>query len=235
MIAYVQTTVAENLHPCRTTSRLLFKENRSTEAAVCSAVGDQRCSIGRRGLVEDRLPAGCTANSRSIVNERTVTGACESLWALGNIPNSVTPPSAPLAVAGLLIKVPFPAVEVLRKIVLPPPSANTPPAAPPLLIKMPLPAVELSSKSVKPPNPPLIVAPLLIKVPLAAVELSTKIALPPSAKLAALPSLIKVPLAAVELSRKSVLPLPVLKAVPPLLVKLPLPADEESWKVVLPP
>ncbi len=75
MIAYVQTTVAENLHPCRTTSRLLFKENRSTEAAVCSAVGDQRCSIGRRGLVEDRLPAGCTANSRSIVNERTVTGA----------------------------------------------------------------------------------------------------------------------------------------------------------------
>ena len=127
------------------------------------------------------------------------------------------------------MKVAFAAVEVLRKIVLPPPSANTPLGVPPLFVKLPLPADELSSKTVAPPNPPLTVAPLSIKVPLAAVEVSKKIVWPPSANgvpPVAPPSLVKTPLAAVEVLKKVVADVPI--PVPLRLAKLALPEVEES-------
>ena len=69
--------------------------------------------------------------------------------------------------AGLLVKVPLPAVELLKKNTLPPIAPLT---APPLLVKVPLPAVEVSKNSVWPPNAPLTAPPLLVKVPLPAVE-----------------------------------------------------------------
>jgi hypothetical protein len=54
----------------------------------------------------------------------------------------VLPPGAPLAVPGLLVKVPLPALALEKKDVPAPP--YDPLAAEPLLMKLPLPAFELS-------------------------------------------------------------------------------------------
>ena len=81
--------------------------------------------------------------------------------------NCVKPPSAPLTVAPLLVKITVPLATVPRKNCVKPPPA--PLAVAPLLITVALAALP-PEKSVKPPPAPLTVPPLLIKVPSAAVE-----------------------------------------------------------------
>jgi len=56
--------------------------------------------------------------------------------------------------------VPLPAVELKKKIVVPPPAPLT---TPPLLVKVPLPAVEVLLKDNAPPPKPLTALPLLVK------------------------------------------------------------------------
>src|SRR5947208_16503642 len=69
------------------------------------------------------------------------------------------------------MKVPLPAVEVVKNCVLPPPADL---AAPPLLVKVPLPAVEVSKNSVGAPPEALAMAPLFVNAPPAALELLLK-------------------------------------------------------------
>src|SRR5437899_2926208 len=95
MAAYVQKSIAENFNPGSAASGFPFKENRPTATAVCSSVGDQRCSISGRGIFKDRLATNSTADSGTIVNEGATSGARRKIQEIQ--PNSVTPPSAPLA------------------------------------------------------------------------------------------------------------------------------------------
>jgi hypothetical protein len=86
--------------------------------------------------------------------------------------------------------VPLPAVELLPKIVLPPPKnlLRSPPA---WLVKVPLPAVELSKNLVE-PGFLLTAVPLLIKVPLPAVELSKNSVKPAARLTVGLPLLVNI-------------------------------------------
>src|SRR5260370_24259054 len=75
MAAYVKKSIAEDFDPGSAASRFLFKENRPTVTAVCSSVGNQRCSISGRGIFKDRLATNSTADRGTIVNEGATSGA----------------------------------------------------------------------------------------------------------------------------------------------------------------
>jgi hypothetical protein len=73
--AYIQKSIAKNFDPRCPASGLIFKENPPTATAVDSSVGDQRCGIGRRAILKNRLAPDSTASSGTIVNEGAISGA----------------------------------------------------------------------------------------------------------------------------------------------------------------
>ena len=75
MPAYIQESITKNFDPRCPAGRFLFKENPPAATAVDSSVGDQRCGIGRRAILKNRLAPDSTADSGTIVNEGAISGA----------------------------------------------------------------------------------------------------------------------------------------------------------------
>ena len=117
----------------------------------------------------------------------------------------VVPPSSPLNEAPLLVKVPLAAVEVLKKSTWPRFELL---AVPPLVMNVAVPAVALSLNWVKPPMVPLAVPAFVMKVPLPAVDMLKNSMTPNPPPLTALPLFVnEVPVPAVALLVNEICPL----------------------------
>src|SRR6266478_3182434 len=88
MEAYVQLTVPEHLDSRCATAGLIFKENSSTLPAACAAVGDQRCGIGSRSLLEDCFAAECATDRAAVVYERTAVHGSPKEYSGARGPNA---------------------------------------------------------------------------------------------------------------------------------------------------